>query len=61
MRVFYDKLDNEVKDVNRDIEAYEACLKRLEGDPKDVLSEVEFLKEKLKVLIKFIIYNVYIT
>ena len=50
MRVLSDKLDKEVEDVNRDIEAYEACLKRLEGDSRDVLSEADFLKEKLKVL-----------
>ncbi|XP_050280097.1 beclin-1-like protein isoform X2 [Quercus robur] len=49
MRVLSDKLDKEVEDVNRDIEAYEACLKRLEGDPRDVLSEADFLKEKLKI------------
>lgn len=45
-----DKLDKEVEDVNRDIEAYEACLKRLEGETRVVLSEADFLKEKLKVL-----------
>lgn len=50
MRVLSDKLDKEVEDVNRDIEAYEACLKRLEGDAREVLSEPDFLKEKLKVL-----------
>ncbi|XP_051141830.1 beclin-1-like protein isoform X2 [Andrographis paniculata] len=49
MRVLSDKLDKEVEDVNRDIEAYEACLKRLEGETKVVLSEAEFLKEKLKI------------
>ncbi|GAU39309.1 hypothetical protein TSUD_119140 [Trifolium subterraneum] len=49
MRVLSDKLDKEVEDVNRDIEAYEACLKRLEGEAKDVLSEADFLKEKLKI------------
>ncbi|KAL5571409.1 hypothetical protein UlMin_021006 [Ulmus minor] len=49
MRVLTDKLDKEVADVNRDIEAYEACLKRLEGEPRDVLSEADFLKEKLKI------------
>lgn len=50
MRVLTDKLDKEVDDVNRDIEAYEACLQRLEGETQDVLSEADFLKEKLKVL-----------
>lgn len=50
MRVLSDKLDKEVKYVNRDIEAYEACLKRLEGEALNVLSEADFLKEKLKVL-----------
>ncbi|KAL0397998.1 UNVERIFIED_CONTAM: Beclin-1-like protein [Sesamum calycinum] len=48
MRVLSDKLDKEVEDVNRDIRAYEACLQRLEGEAKTVLSEAEFLKEKLK-------------
>lgn len=50
MRVLSDKLDKEVEDVNRDIKAYEACLQRLEGEARDVLSEADFLKEKLKVL-----------
>ncbi|GLT84774.1 hypothetical protein SLE2022_029880 [Rubroshorea leprosula] len=49
MRVLSDKLDKEVEDVTRDIEAYEACLQRLEGEPQDVLSEADFLKEKLKI------------
>lgn len=49
MRVLSDKLNKEVEDVNRDIEAYEACLQRLEGEARDVLSEADFLKEKLKV------------
>lgn len=51
MRVLSDKLDKEVEDVNRDIKSYEMCLQRLEGEAKTVLSEPEFLKEKLKVLI----------
>ncbi|KZV19660.1 beclin-1-like protein-like [Dorcoceras hygrometricum] len=49
MRILSDKLDKEVEDVNRDILAYEACLQRLEGEGKAVLSDAEFLKEKLKV------------
>lgn len=49
MRVLSDKLDKEVEDVNRDIQAYEACLQRLEGEARNVLSEADFLKEKLKV------------
>ncbi|XP_044502539.1 beclin-1-like protein [Mangifera indica] len=49
MRVLSDKLDKEVEDVTRDIEAYEACLERLEVDSHDVLSEADFLKEKLKI------------
>ncbi|KAJ1414964.1 Atg6/Beclin [Sesbania bispinosa] len=49
MRILSDKLDKEVEDVNRDIEAYEACLKRLEGEAREVLSEADFLKEKLKI------------
>ncbi|XP_057499674.1 beclin-1-like protein isoform X2 [Actinidia eriantha] len=49
MRVLSDKLDKEVEDVNRDIKAYEACLQRLEGEQRHVLSEADFLKEKLKI------------
>ncbi|XVE77272.1 hypothetical protein DITRI_Ditri13aG0048900 [Diplodiscus trichospermus] len=49
MRLLFDKLDKEVEDVTRDIEAYEACLQRLEGKPRDVLSEANFRKEKLKI------------
>lgn len=49
MRVLSDKLDKEVEDVNRDIKAYEACLQRMEGEARDVLSESDFLKEKLKI------------
>ncbi|EEF39074.1 beclin-1-like protein [Ricinus communis] len=49
MRVLSDKLDKEVEDVNRDIEAYVACLQRFEGEARDVLSEADFLKEKLKI------------
>ncbi|KAK6919989.1 Atg6, BARA domain, partial [Dillenia turbinata] len=49
MRVLSDKLDKEVEDVNRDIKAYEATLRRLEGEAQDVLSEAESLKEKLKM------------
>ncbi|XP_022770573.1 beclin-1-like protein isoform X3 [Durio zibethinus] len=48
MRVLSDKLDKEIEDASRDIEAYEACLQRLEGEPRDVLSEADFCKEKLK-------------
>ncbi|XP_051141151.1 beclin-1-like protein [Andrographis paniculata] len=49
IRVLSNELDKEIGDVNRDIEAYEVCLKRFEGEPKNVLSEAEFLKEKLKI------------
>ncbi|KAK9094150.1 hypothetical protein Scep_025619 [Stephania cephalantha] len=49
MRVLSDKLDKEVEDVNRDIKAYEACLQRLEGETREVLSEADFLREKLKI------------
>ncbi|ERN09332.1 beclin-1-like protein isoform X1 [Amborella trichopoda] len=49
MRVLSDKLDKEVEDVNRDIKAYEACIQRLESESHGVLSETDFLKEKLKV------------
>ncbi|XVF33178.1 hypothetical protein REPUB_Repub17cG0146300 [Reevesia pubescens] len=49
MRVLSDKLDKEVEDVTRDIEAYEACLQRLEGESRDVLSEADFRKEKSKI------------
>ena len=51
MRVLSEKLDKEVEDVTRDIEAYEAYLQRLEGEPRDVLSEADFRKEKLKVTV----------
>ncbi|KAK9145438.1 hypothetical protein Sjap_005341 [Stephania japonica] len=49
MRVLSDKLDKDVEDVNRDIKAYEACLQRLEGETREVLSEADFLREKLKI------------
>ncbi|CAI9101130.1 OLC1v1038388C1 [Oldenlandia corymbosa var. corymbosa] len=49
MRVLSDKLEKEVEDVNRDLKAYEACLQQLEGDARNVLSEADFLKEKLKI------------
>ncbi|PWA61220.1 Beclin family [Artemisia annua] len=49
MRVLSDKLDKEVEDVNSDIKAYEACLQRLEGEPRNMLSEADFLREKLKI------------
>ncbi|CAO2835487.1 unnamed protein product [Amaranthus hypochondriacus] len=49
MREVSDKLDKEVEDVNRDIQAYEACLQHLEGEAREVLSEADFLKEKLKI------------
>ncbi|OVA01564.1 Beclin family [Macleaya cordata] len=49
MRVLSDKLDKEVEDVNKDIKAYEACLQRLEGETRDVMSESDFLREKLKI------------
>lgn len=49
MRVLSDKLDKEVEDVNRDIKAYEACLQQSEGEQLDILSDADFLKEKLKL------------
>ncbi|CAI9278103.1 unnamed protein product [Lactuca saligna] len=49
MRVLSDKLDKEVEEVNSDIKSYEACLQRLEGEPRNVLSEADFLREKLKI------------
>ncbi|CAA7023101.1 unnamed protein product [Microthlaspi erraticum] len=49
MRVLSDKLEKEVEDVTRDVEAYEACVQRLEGETQDVLSEADFLKEKRKI------------
>ena len=52
MRILLDKLDKEAEDLNRDIEAYEACL---EGEVGHVLSEADFLKEKLKVLLSIIL------
>ncbi|KAK7400432.1 hypothetical protein VNO78_11639 [Psophocarpus tetragonolobus] len=48
MRILSVKLDKEVEDVNKDIEAYEVCLKCLEGETRDVLGEADFLKETLK-------------
>ncbi|KAG2252485.1 hypothetical protein Bca52824_082621 [Brassica carinata] len=48
MRVLSDKLEKEVEDVTRDVEAYEACVQRLEGETQDVLSEADFLREKRK-------------
>lgn len=56
MRVLSDKLEKEVEDVTRDVEAYEACVQRLEGETQDVLSEAEFLKEKKKVIFSFSIF-----
>lgn len=50
MRVVSDKLEKEVEDVNRDIQAYESCLESLEAEPQPVLSEADFLKEKEKVV-----------
>ncbi|PIA60070.1 hypothetical protein AQUCO_00400742v1 [Aquilegia coerulea] len=49
MRALSDKLEKEVEDVNRDTKAYEACLERLDGETQDVLSEADFLHEKLKI------------
>ncbi|EPS67643.1 autophagy protein beclin1, partial [Genlisea aurea] len=49
MRILIDKLDKEVENVHEDINAYEACLQRLEGESKTVLSEADFLKEKFKI------------
>ncbi|WZZ66828.1 hypothetical protein YC2023_078198 [Brassica napus] len=49
MRVLSDKLEKEVEDVTRDVEAYEACVQRLEGETQDVLSEADFLREKRKI------------
>ncbi|OVA08209.1 Beclin family [Macleaya cordata] len=53
MRGLSNKLDKEVEDVNKDIKAYEACLQRLEGETRDVMSEADFLRKKLKVHILF--------
>lgn len=60
MRVLSDKLDKEVEDVNRDIKAYEACLQRLEGEPRNALTEADFLKEKLKVSIRCLVKIIFI-
>ncbi|KAL9257522.1 Beclin-1-like protein [Drosera capensis] len=49
MRLLSDKMDKKIEDVNRDVKAYEACLKRLEGETHDVLSVADFFKEKLKI------------
>ncbi|XP_038682148.1 beclin-1-like protein isoform X2 [Tripterygium wilfordii] len=48
MRVLSDKLEKEVEDLNRDNEAYEACLQLLELEARDALSDADFLKAKLK-------------
>lgn len=53
MRILSDKLEKEVEDVTKDVEAYEACVQRLEGETQDVLSEADFLKEKKKVIFSF--------
>ncbi|GLT79767.1 hypothetical protein SLA2020_512440 [Shorea laevis] len=50
MGMLYVNLKKEVEDVTRDIDAYEACLQCLEVESQNVLSEADFLKEKLKVL-----------
>jgi hypothetical protein len=50
LKVVSDKLEKEVEDVNRDIQAYESCLESLEAEPQTVLSETNFLKEKEKVV-----------
>lgn len=49
MRILSDKLDKEVEDANRDIKAYEACLQRSELEVYNVLTEADFLREKLKI------------
>ncbi|CAM8941933.1 unnamed protein product [Rhodiola kirilowii] len=49
MSVLSDKLDKEVDDVKRDVDAYESCLKKMEEEEQVVLSESDFLKEKLKL------------
>ncbi|KAJ6850880.1 beclin-1-like protein [Iris pallida] len=49
MRVLSDKLEKEVEDVNEDIKAYEACLRRSELESYDVLSDADFLREKMKI------------
>lgn len=51
-----DKLEKEVEDVNRDIKAYEACLQRSEIESFDVLSEADFMKEKEKVRVNYLIF-----
>ncbi|CAK9141554.1 unnamed protein product [Ilex paraguariensis] len=49
MRVLSDNLDKEVEEVSRDIKAYEDCLQRMEGETRSVLSEADFLKEKINI------------
>ncbi|XLR11207.1 hypothetical protein S83_039145 [Arachis hypogaea] len=61
MSVLSEKLlDKEIEDVNRDIEAYDSCFKFFVGKARDVLSEADFLMEKLKVVIMFTISIVFI-
>lgn len=52
-----DKLEKEVEDVNRDIKAYEACLQRSEIESFNVLSEADFMKEKEKVRVNYLIFS----
>ncbi|XWS46223.1 hypothetical protein CRYUN_Cryun14cG0046000 [Craigia yunnanensis] len=52
MRVLSDKFDKEVEDVTRDIEAYEACLQRLEGEPQDIEEEERKLEAAIEEIEK---------
>ena len=56
LRILSDKLDEEVEDVNRDIKAYEACLQRSELESYNVISDADFLQEKIKVLIFILLF-----
>lgn len=44
------KFDKEIEDANRDIEAYDCYLKSFKDKSYDMLSDEDFRKEKLKVI-----------
>jgi hypothetical protein len=49
MIVLSDKMDKEIEDVTADINAYQACLQRMEKESYNILSETDFQKDKQKV------------
>ncbi|GJN18067.1 hypothetical protein PR202_gb05186 [Eleusine coracana subsp. coracana] len=48
-RILSDKMDKEIEDVTADINVYKACLQRLEQESYNILSEIDFQKEKQKI------------